>query len=116
MMGYSPQEIRELTWVDLTYPADLVENLRLFSSAISDGADSYMMKKRFVRKDGSLLHADIQVMIVRDPAGIPDYNILLVRDISARIKAEEDMQRLLRNREHEVEARTSKLRDSERRL
>ena len=114
LMGYSREELSNLTWVELTHPDDIAANLELFQQAVADGtASSYSMEKRFVRKDGNVFHAEIFVLTVEDQAGTPDHNILLVQDISARKKAEAEVLELNRELENRVEERTRQLRESE---
>ena len=90
LFGYDREDLMEITWPELTHPDDLEENLRLFEEAMS-GTDSeaYSMDKRFIRKDGSIIHTMICGECVRKPDGAPDYFILLVQDITQRKQAEE---------------------------
>ncbi len=79
-----------LTWVDITHPDDLAENLRLFDRALSgEGDGAYTMDKRFVRKDGETIHTSISAQCVRRPDGAPDYIIVLVQNLTERKRAEE---------------------------
>jgi PAS domain S-box-containing protein len=96
MLGYTRPELDAVTWVDLTHPDDLAENLRLFEGAVASTTDTYGMRKRFLRKDGSILHAEIHVQILRRADGAPDYFLLLVQDISERIQAEERLLKVQR--------------------
>jgi PAS domain S-box-containing protein len=114
LMGYTREELRDLTWVHLTHPDDLEENVRLFEVAVSEGGtDSYSMDKRFIRKDGAILYATIFVLCVRKPDGTPDYSILMVQDVTARKDAENEVRRLNRELESRVEERTRQLKESE---
>ena len=114
LMGYSREELRGLTWVNLTHPDDVEENVRLFEIALTErSSDSYSMEKRFIRKDKSILHATIFALCVRKPDGTPDHNILLVQDISARKKAEAQVLELNRELERRVDERTRQLAESE---
>lgn len=88
LLGYSHEELKELTWVDVTHPDDLAENLQLFEDARSGASDTYEMDKRFIRKDGDVLHTSISVECVRHPDGSPDYFMLLVQDLTDRKRAE----------------------------
>ena len=90
LFGYTRDELMRLTWVDLTHPDDLAENLRLFDRLLAgDGDDAYMVDKRFIRKNGEPLPASVSVQCVRRPDGAPDYFILLVQDLTERRHAEE---------------------------
>ncbi len=90
MMGYTREELSPLTWVDLTHPDDLQENIRLFDLAVSGEGDSaYSMEKRFIRKHGETIYAEIHAQCIRDRQGEPDYCILSVRNITDRKIAED---------------------------
>jgi len=87
MMGYTREELTPLTWVDLTHPDDVDKNLRLFQLSVSgDGDGAYSMEKRFIRKDGQIIYAEIHAQCIRADDGNPEYNILSVRKIADRKK------------------------------
>jgi len=91
-LGYRREEMMELTWVDLTHPDDIEENLRIFNAALSEPGDSaYTVEKRYIHKNGSVVHCDICVQCIRKPGGAPDYFLLHVIDISARKAAEAEL-------------------------
>ncbi|MBT3768037.1 MAG: PAS domain-containing protein [Rhodospirillaceae bacterium] len=85
LMGYSREEMLELTWADLTHPDDIDENTRLFNETISgENLKSYGMEKRYIRKDGSTLYAILYSECVRQPDGTPSYMVISVEDITER--------------------------------
>lgn len=89
LMGYTREEVMELTWVDLTHPDDVEDNARLFDDAVSGtGPDSYSLGKRFIRKDGSILYATINAQCIREDDGAPKYNVLFIQDTTERHRAE----------------------------
>ena len=57
-------------------------------------ADGFTLDKRFVRKDGSTVHANIEVRCVRRPDGSPEYLLSMIQDITERKVAEERIHRL----------------------
>ena len=93
MLGYSREELARLTWADLTYPEDLVADMAQFHRLLAGEIDDYTLEKRFVRKDGQLVHANLAVACVRRPDGAVDYVLALVEDITERKRAEEALQR-----------------------
>lgn len=96
MLGYTHEEMITKTWADLTHPGDLAEDVRLFESVLAGERDGYQMDKRYVRKDGSVLQARIDVMCVRDSDGKPDKFIGMIADISDLL---ESRQKLAESRE-----------------
>jgi PAS domain S-box-containing protein len=91
MLGYSQQEMAGLTWAELTHPDDLAADLAQFEQVMAGSSDGYAMEKRFIRKDGSVLHAAIAVRAERDSAGRAQRFFAIVEDIGARRRVEETL-------------------------
>ncbi len=81
ILQYSEQELRALTFQDLTHPDDIEADLGLVRRCLDGEIDSYRIEKRYRRKDGSLVWAELTVALVRDDDGGPDYFISVVEDI-----------------------------------
>ncbi|HWA78522.1 MAG TPA: response regulator [Polyangiaceae bacterium] len=93
IVGYSRDELLARTFQDITYPPDLEANVRLVERALSGEISSYSVEKRYLRKDGALVWANVTVGLVRDGAGQPKYFVPVIQDITARKKAEEELER-----------------------
>lgn len=89
IFGYSREELAEMTWVELTYPPDLDADLAEFQHVLAGTSDGYAMEKRYVRKDGGIVHTEIDVRVVRHEDGSVDYFVGTVADISERKRQEE---------------------------
>lgn len=94
MLGYSAEELDTLTWSDITYPEDLDVDLALYNQILTNERDSYQLDKRFVRKDGSLLHATLFVTCHRNPDGTLRYFLASLVDITDRKLAEGSLLKL----------------------
>ena len=94
IMGYTREELAELTWEELTHPDDIAKNLETFNRAMAGEIDSYSMDKRYIRKDGEVIHTHISVRFMRKPDGSPDYVISFQQDITERVKAEEQIRHI----------------------
>ncbi len=88
MLGYTHAELLELAWTDVTHPADLGVDVGAFDEVMRGARDGYQLDKRFVRKDGGVVHATINVKAYRADDGRVDYFIATIADISARVAAE----------------------------
>lgn len=88
MLGYSHAELLELSFQDLTYPGDLDADLDKVNALLAGQISSYQMEKRYIRKNGNLVWANLSVSLVRTAAGEPDHFISVVEDIQARKEAE----------------------------
>ncbi len=84
MLGYSYEELSQLRWAELTHPEDLQADLSNFERLLSGAIDEYSMEKRFLRKDGAVIWADLSVGCVRFADGSLDYVLALLVDITDR--------------------------------
>ncbi len=96
MLGYSLDELRAKTWADLTHPDDLEADLREFERMLSGEIDHYTRDKRFIRKDGSVVHSNLTVACTRHDTGDVDIVMASLLDITARQQMEDDLQAQVR--------------------
>jgi PAS domain S-box-containing protein len=89
IVGYSREELLEKTLQDITRPEDLAAELGLHAALLRGESPSYTLEKRYVRKDGSPVWAELSVSLQRDVAGLPAYTVAAVQDVSDRKRAEE---------------------------
>lgn len=92
IMGYSEAELLLMSFVDITHPEDLEkdnENTRLL---FSGELQTFTIEKRYIRKDGEIVWANLAVSLVRDSLGEPQYVIGVVQDISDRKRSERQLQ------------------------
>ncbi len=86
IIGYSHDDIRSKTFQHITHPDDLKTDLDHVERLKSGASDAYAMEKRYIRKDGSVLWANLSVGCVRDDAGQVEYFVSVIEDISERKK------------------------------
>ena len=98
IVGYTREELLQLTAVDLTPTADrgtaIENNERLLRGEIA----SYSREKRYVRKDGQIIWINLSLSAVCGPDGRPTHVISVIEDISARKQAEADLRKIDRAR------------------
>ncbi len=87
ILGYPREELEQLTWVDVTHPDDVRQDETQFEKVVRGETDGYRSEKRFVRKDGRVLHAEIDVRCRRLPSGAVDYFVATVQDVTGRVLA-----------------------------
>jgi PAS domain S-box-containing protein len=56
MLGYTREELFRKTWAEITYPDDLAADVEQFARMLRRDIDGYTLEKRFVRKDGRIVH------------------------------------------------------------
>ncbi|MBL8389537.1 MAG: PAS domain-containing protein [Hydrogenophaga sp.] len=94
ILGYPREELLNLTWSEITPPEDLTRNLTLFGELLAGQRDGYEFEKRFIRKDRSLVHTEINVRAVRAPDGALQRLFTTVQDISERKRYEQELQHM----------------------
>ena len=93
LVGYTPDEIQSKTWMDITYPDDILltkENLQLLLDAKSS---LVRFEKRMIHKKGHIVWTDLSAYLQRDKMGNPQYYITSVNDITARKAAVESIKK-----------------------
>jgi len=91
MLGYSAEEFEALSWREFTHPDDIEPNLVLSRQLVTGQIDRFAMEKRFLRKQGGYLWADLTVSLVRDADGNPAYEIGMTLDITKRKRLESEL-------------------------
>jgi diguanylate cyclase (GGDEF)-like protein/PAS domain S-box-containing protein len=103
MTGWSPEELLERTFQDLTHPDDRSADMALMQQLVGGEIDDYRMEKRYLTRSGGHIWALLSVSLVRDEHDQPKHLIAQVQDIDDRKRTE---RRLL-----EIEAEVRQERD-----
>lgn len=82
MMGYSGEELAKKTWVEVTHPDDVTKGNAERERIMKGESEGYAMNKRFIRKDGSVIFANVDVKCVRNDDGTVHYFVAMIRDIT----------------------------------
>ncbi|QHE77703.1 PAS domain S-box protein [Hydrogenophaga sp. PBL-H3] len=88
ILGYTRDELLGRSWAEMTPQPDLDENLALRDQMAANLSDNYKMRKRFVRKDGSFVHTEIDVRAVRHADGSLKHLFSTIKDVTERLQAE----------------------------
>ncbi|HTX43925.1 MAG TPA: PAS domain S-box protein, partial [Methanocella sp.] len=86
--GYSPEELFQLTFKDLTHPDDVKPSIELVGRLLSGAISSFTTEKRYIKKDGSIVWGSLTVSSIRGPDGRVQYCVPVLEDITARKQAE----------------------------
>jgi PAS domain S-box-containing protein len=89
IVGYSEAELRQIDPRSLAVPEDRLSDNHLFPELIRGKRDSYVMERRYRRKDGRVFWARINYSLVRDLEGQPDYLIGIIEDIDEQKRVQE---------------------------
>jgi PAS domain S-box-containing protein len=101
IVGYTREELLDLTFRDITYPDDLQMDEERVQQVVAGIIDHYSLEKRYIHKQGIPVWVEITVSLVRDtpvedsqleeqplPLGDPKYFIVVVESIEERKQAE----------------------------
>ncbi|MGK7929268.1 MAG: EAL domain-containing protein [Spirulina sp.] len=98
-LGYSKRELVQTNQKDLTHPDDRAADLAINQKLLLGESDRFQLEKRFIAKDGHIVCALLQGVIVFNDRGRPSHLLGQLVDISDRKEAEE----ALRNSERRLE-------------
>lgn len=91
LVGYTREEMFNLTFQDITHPDDLNTDLEQVQKLLEGEISTYSLEKRYFRKDCTTIWVNLTVSFLRDREGNPDYFVSVVSDISDRKQAEKDL-------------------------
>jgi two-component system sensor histidine kinase UhpB len=93
ILGYSQKELLELTFRDVTHPADLAADLAFREKILAGLLPQYSMEKRYIRKDGSNVWVNLTISSVCDSEDKVKYLIAVAEDISKRREWQDALKR-----------------------
>jgi PAS domain S-box-containing protein len=94
MLGYTQAELQGKTWMEISHPDDVKLTQNALDPLLADKKESLRIEKRYLRKDGSVVWADVSTFLRRDGQCKPLYFITSVVDITERKRAEEQLSAL----------------------
>jgi PAS domain S-box-containing protein len=123
ILGYTEEELRKLTFKDITHPADFKESALKMEQLENGKISSFTLEKRYIKKDGSVVDGKVMVSKVSNQNGKPALFVAELEDITERKKTE-DQRRVLEKKVNDyskylkymVDLRTTQLKDSNERL
>ena len=89
MLGYSRTEMLAMTWDQLTHHEDLQASITKFGLLLAGETEGYTLDKRFIHKDGKVVHTIASVKAVRKPDGTLDVLLVQFQDNTERKQIEE---------------------------
>jgi PAS domain S-box-containing protein len=102
MVGYSEDELINMTVFELTYPADAKESQRLTAELNSGHRDVIDVEKRYVHRDGRIVWARSTVTRHHVLGMIQPYNIGFIQDITGRKSLETQREELFSMLRHDM--------------
>ncbi len=88
ILGLPREKLLLKTWPELTHPDDLPEDLANFDRVMRGEAEAYLIDKRFLRPDGSVVYVSMDIRAVRRADRSVELFICTVQDITERKQRE----------------------------
>jgi PAS domain S-box-containing protein len=93
MLGYTEEEFRKLTFLDITHEDYRESNWVLIAELFEGRRKQFQIEKQYWRKDGSLIWVRNNVSLVPGTEHVPRFIMALSEDISERKRAEEALRK-----------------------
>ena len=91
IVGYSEDELKTLKWMDITHPDDIQPTNEMVQSLIEGKTTQTHFEKRYIQKNGIIVHTEGSTYLQRDKEGKPLYFITSINDVTERKKIEETL-------------------------
>jgi len=105
MLGYSDEELRRLTYLDLTPERWHATDAGVIRDQVLVRGYSEVYEKEYRRKNGAVFPVELRTFLIRDGSGRPEAMWAIVRDVTDRKRDQEALRgfsaRLIRTQEEE---------------
>ncbi|MFD2672677.1 PAS domain S-box protein [Marinicrinis sediminis] len=100
LLGYSEEELPQLTYQELTHPEDLKADASILAD-VNDASDrsAFQLEKRYVHKQGHPIWVTLHLKVRRDEAGQPEYFVAQIVDMTERKKSEKRLRKIEKRHE-----------------
>ena len=82
MIGYSEEELLQMSFADITHPEDLGDHAELGEKLFNREIPFYQLQKRYVRKNDEVVWIKMTASLIRDQQGAPLYGLAFIEDIT----------------------------------
>jgi PAS domain S-box-containing protein len=82
MLDYSEDELLLKSFVDITHPDDVRDDIELAKALFRRDIPFYRIQKRYLKKNGEVIWINLTASVIRDPDGEPLYGLAMVEDVT----------------------------------
>ncbi len=94
MVGYTEEELQQLTVRELTHPDDWSKTQTRHAMVLEDHASGAAMEKRYVARSGATVWVRISISVMSYADGQPQCIVGVAEDITQQRQAKEDLQKI----------------------
>lgn len=91
MLGYSETELLGKSMPDITLPADVEESGRRLERLARNESAVERLQKRYLHKRGSIVWANVSLVLLRDDRGAPQHLMVQIQDITEQKHLEDSL-------------------------
>lgn len=102
ILGYCEEELLKKSLQGMTHPDDLGNEQSYVDRLLEGELDTYQLEKRYLHKQGEWIWILLNVTVVSDMHGAPQYFLAQIQDISARKDLEDMKDRFVSSVSHEL--------------
>jgi PAS domain S-box-containing protein len=95
MIGYTRKEMKNKHYDQFSHPDDKAKNKDQYQKLVAGEIPYFDLEKRYIHKNGKIIHALIRAQIVHDDKGKPLFEFAITEDITERKRAEEERDRFV---------------------
>jgi PAS domain S-box-containing protein len=88
LLGYSRDELLTMTFQQVTHPDYRQYDAEMIKRMLAGNISSFTAEKKYVRKDGGVIWANLSARLIRDADGAPNYFVAVIENIDRRKQAE----------------------------
>ena len=92
LLGYTEEELRDLYIGDVSDPGEMEANTTNIRQMFAGEIDSYRMEKRYKKKSGETIWAELTGAAMHDRDGVTRSGLGIVEDITERKRVREELQ------------------------
>lgn len=92
ILGYTAEELIRLRFDEITHPDDRVTSVEVTGKLFNGLYRSHVWVKRYIRKDGSVIHAIVHITSLPGNSGADPIHMGIIEDITERVRTEEAFQ------------------------
>ena len=80
ILGYPRSELMQMSWAALVHPDDLAVDIRNYGRISAGEVDGYRIEKRWIRRNGDVVHTNSSLKCQRHEDGSVDYFAAMVEE------------------------------------